>query len=210
MTGRNRGDTMNALRNHQYGHFVFASRNRAPAYAQHEQQDKSKIIRQQQQSKHEQAKPEKQHAQQPQKQKKNQQTQRHVQQQQKQEHNQQHSSMPTATASARNRASSKARQATAAERPEQSGAARSTSDNEHLRGALRNSSGSSRARGKSIVHNAGTLTTATGNNVAAITATESLTTVTADTLVATMASAFTACPSWSLVGTRASNIRAIG
>ena len=42
--------------------------------------------------------------------------------------------------------------------------------------------------------------------MAATTATASLTTVTADTLVGTMGSASTACPSWLLAGTRASSI----
>jgi hypothetical protein len=65
-----------------------------------------------------------------------------------------------------------------------------------IHSALRNRSAFRRARGESTVHNAGTLTTATGNNVAAITATESPTIVTADPLVGTMASASTASPSW--------------
>jgi len=80
----------------------------------------------------------------------------------------------------------------------------------NIRNAHRNSSASSGAHGKSIAHNAGTLTTATGNNVAATTVTVSLTTVTVDTLVGTMGSESTACRFWLLEGTRASSIRAIG
>ena len=60
------------------------------------------------------------------------------------------------------------------------------------------------------MHEAGSQTTAPGNNEGGITVIGFLTTVTVDILGRTMASASTAFPSWSLVGIHASSTRAIG
>ncbi len=65
------------------------------------------------------------------------------------------------------------------------------------RTALRSNSASSAAHGTGIAHNIGTPTTAVGNNVAATTATASLTIGSADTLARTTGSALAACPLWS-------------
>ena len=183
----------------------------APAYAQHAQQDEKQDHPAQQQSKHEQAKPEQQHAQQQQKQEQNKQTQQHAQQQQKQEQSKQ--TQQHAQQQQKQEQNKQTQQHAQQQQKQEQNKQRSSMLSNAataIRSVLRNSSASSGVHGKSIAHNDGTLTTATGSNVAAITATGSLTTVTADTLAGTMGFASTACPSWSLVGTRVSNIRAIG
>ena len=177
----------------------------ASVFAQQEQKSDKQDQSEQQQSKHEQAKPEQQHAQQQQKQDENKQAQQHAQQQQKQDQNkaqqqaqQQQKQNRTSRHSNRN---SKSRNRTS--RHISSEAINNLS-------AHKNSNGCNRLHGSSIDPRTGIPITAPGNSVVATTATAFPTIASVDTLVQNMSSASTDSPSWLWADIRASSMRAIG